>query len=366
MHAHAGLTSLQILGIAAGIAIVLALVLPASRRWLANVWMQLGGWIDARLLRKHHRDLVVRGVTHRISGITGRAEAVFAQWLAQRRAWFAWLGAAYNRALTAWDDARRTLAEAEANAAAEGAAAPATPQFLPLSGPQYYFVQGVLGCGEAVLTYLALQLWHLSPIAMVPVIALFAVIGALIGHFAGQAIYRRQIGHAIAICAIGLVYCTILGGMRFAYLAGHGETGGVSLANAVGAFGWPLVCLAVAVVVGSQLRYLSALEQARLDEMVASHRCDALNQRGVAAAKALRDAMAALKANRTTAIDAYHRGFSFGWSGDPVTFPEQEIVLPDDELDALWPPKRSLPPPAPAQSTRPWHNGVASGLVVEA
>lgn len=338
------------------IATMILAVIPASRRWLVNVWMQIGGWIDARLLRKHHQDLVVRAVTRRISGITLRTEAIFSRWLQQRRAWFSWLGARYNRAMRLWDEARRELAAQEL-AAQTAPAESDVPQFLPLGRGSYYLVQTILGCGEGVLTYLAFQLWHLSPLWLLVIVALLAVIGAGLGHLIGQAMYRRRVRHAIAIGCIGVLYCALLGGMRFAWLATHAENGGGSFINCVSAFGWPTVCLALGVVVGSQLRYLTALAQARLNEMHAEHECDRLHQRGAGAVKALRDAMNARKAHKTTSIDAYHRGFSFGSARDPVAFPEQAVTVPDGEVDALWPPVPSAPPaPSPA-STSARRNG---------
>jgi hypothetical protein len=335
-------TSQIVAAITAGVLFILLLI-PATRHWLQTVLMQFNGWLDARLLRSHHEDLVVRAVSKRISGIMLATQSVFARWLRRCRAWFAWLGTAYNKALAVLEDARRKLAEEEQKALSVGQDAQhEMPQFLPLGPVPYYLMQFVLGCGEAVLTYLAFQLWHLSPAGLLVIVALFGFVGAALGHFCGQAIYRRKVGHAIAIGCIGLLYCSLLGSMRFAWLAGHSETGGVSLYNFLGAFGWPLVCLAVSVLTGSQLRYLTALEQAQADELRVAERCDRLNQRGIAAAKALRDQMNALQAYKTTLIDAYHRGFSFGWKANPIVFPDQSITVPDSEIDGLWPPVRPL------------------------
>ena len=353
MHASSGLSSAQVAAVAAVAGILLLLAIPASRRWLVNLWMQVGGWVDARVLAKHHPELIVVAVAGRLSGITLRATALFAKWLRARRAWFSWLGAAYNRALTAWEDAQRTLLEEEANVAGGADVQGDLPPFMPLGRVTYYTLQGVLGCGEGVLTYFAFQLWHLSPAWLVVVVLFSALVGACIGHLTGQAIYRRRVVHAVAIGLIGLAYCVLLGSMRFAWLSAHPESGGASPVNAVGAFGWPIVCLALGAVVGSQLRYLTPLEQARSAVAYAEQRCDALGRRGVAAVKALRDRMNAHASHKTASIDAYRRGFSIGWRSEPITLPASPIVLPDRELEALWPPERPSSTPSPAVGVRP-------------
>jgi hypothetical protein len=368
MHQPLGLSDLQILALVLAITAVMLLVIPASRFWLVNLWMQMNGWIDARLLRNHHTELVISAVSRRISSITLRTEAIFSHWLRGRRSFFGWLGAAYNKSLAALEDARRKLSEEEQKALSVATITVADmPQFLPLGPAPYYLMQFVLGCGEGVLTFLAFQLWHLSPAALLVIVVLFALSGAAIGHCCGQAIYRRQVRQAIAIGSIGFLYCTLLGSMRFAWLAGHSESGGASIANFLSAFGWPCVFFAVSVVIGSQLRYVTDLEQAQLDEGRAEERSDALNQRGRAATKALRDQMLARKAHKTTLIDAYHRGFSFGWVKDPIGFPDKQIVVPESDLDELWPPARpsARPPLPPAKSTLALGNGSVSHSPVE-
>jgi hypothetical protein len=268
---------------------------------------------------------------------------VYAHWLKGRRSWFSWLGVSYNKALAALADARRRIADAKQEGLIIGTGTPLDmPQFLPLGPLTYYLMQFVLGCGDAVLTFLAFQTWHLSPAWLLLVVVLFGVVGAVLGHLCGQAIYRRKNGHAVAIGCICFLYCMLLGSMRFAWLAGHQESGGASLINFLSAFGWPSVCIAVSVVIGSQLRYRTALEQALVDEIAAKNRSDRLNQHGLAAQKTLHDRMRGRKAYMTTLVDAYHRGFSFAWVSDPIVFPEQEISVPEDELAALWPPPTRL------------------------
>ena len=367
---HAAFTpSTVLLGSAVAVcAVVLLLLLPASRRRLANLWMQISGWFDAKLLRSHHESLVVVAVTRKLAGIKLRTEAWFAHALRAARPWFAKLGAAYNRALTEWESAQRRLAEAEQEAAVNGVSSDTGMRsFLHISGPQYYAAQVLLGCGEAGLTYLSFQLWHLSPQVLLVAVVGFGLLGGVIGHMCGQAISRRQRGFAWLLCGVGLLYCCILGAMRYAFLMQNADAGGGSLTNLLGSFGWPSVCMALSVALGSQLRHATPLEQARIDESRAKTRCADLDQRGFAAAKGLRDAFEARALSMTTLMDAYRRGFSFGWSRrDPIAFPDQAIAVPYAELEALWPPSRwtgAAPPPS-AVRTISSRNGAADHPLV--
>ena len=207
MHAAFTLSTVLLGSAVAVCAVVLLLLLPASRRRLANLWMQISGWCDAKLLRSHHEDLTVRAVS------------------------------ADTRMLS----------------------------FLHISGPQYYAAQVLLGFGDAGLTYMSLQLWHLKPQVLPAVVVEFGLLGAWIGHVCGQAIYRRQRGFALLLGAVGLLYCCILGAMRYAFLMRHADGGG-SLVNLTGSFGWPLVCMAMSIALGSQFRCETPAEQARNEE----------------------------------------------------------------------------------------------------
>jgi len=341
MNALLAMSQTQVVAaLIAGTAILLLLI-PASRQWLKNMLMQISGWIDAHLLAKHNRDLAVMAVSRKLNSIKLRTEARFFYWLQQRRRCFAWLGAAYNNRLTVWESAFQKVAEEEDGARSAGADDRLeAPQFLPLAPMMYRFVQGVIGTGEGVLTFIAFQLWHFSPIQLWGVVIFSGLVGALLGHCTGQAIYRRQLRPAVLIGLSALLYCTLLGSMRFAWLLAHSDSGGGSVTNVVGAFGWPIVCMLVSIIVGSQLRYVTPLEQARLDETRAKQHCDQLNQRGMALVKVLRDRTRAKRAETTALVDAYHRGFSFGWKQEPLTFPDWQIVAPDGDIDSLWPPAR--------------------------
>jgi hypothetical protein len=361
MSAPLAISQTQVVAaVIAGTAILL-LVVPASRQWLKNTSMQIGGWIDAHLLAKHHRELAVAAVSRKLSGIKLRTEARLLRWLQQRRRRFAWLGAGYNKCLTEWESAFQVLAEEEEAAhSTDASSQPETPQFLPLGPMTYRLVQCAIGTGEGVLTYLAFQLWHFPPILLLAVVAFSGLLGAVLGHLCGQAIYRRQLYHAVAIGLIALLYCTLLGSMRFAWLLTDSDSGGGSVANLVGAFGWPIVCMLVSIVVGSQLRYLTPLEQARLDEASAKQRCDRVNQRGIALAKALGDQMRAKQAETAALVDAYYRGFSFGWGQEPLTFPDWRIIVPD-EVGSLWPPPVARKAHDFAQHAVSAHNDTAAG-----
>jgi hypothetical protein len=269
--------------------------------------------------------------------------------------------------LTEWESAHRRLAEAERAIAVDGAATDSgMSSFLQISGPQYYAAQVLLGCGEAGLTYLSFQLWHLSPQVLLVAVVGFGLLGGWVGHVCGQAIYRRQRGFAILLGAVGLLYCCILGAMRYAFLVQNEDAGGGSLTNLLGSFGWPLVCMAMSIALGSRLRYVTPLEQARMDESRAKKRCADLDHRGFAAAKALRDAFEARALQMTTLMDAYRRGFSFGWSSrEPIVFPDQAIAVPYGELEALWPPNRWAGPPPSTTRTTSSRNGAADHALVQ-
>jgi len=366
MLVHSQPSTLQVVGIAIVVAIALLLLFPPSRRWLVNAWLQFIGFLDARLLRKHHRDLVIGAVTRRIARIVLHTEGLFAQWLRRSRSWFGWLSTTYLRALTERDDARRRLDEEELKAASGNANHEAdAPQLMPLGPSAYWTAQFVLGLGECALTYTALQTWHLGPWLLLIVVLGFGVVGGALGHLLGQAIYRKTVRAAIWIGVACGIYCLILGVMRFNWLANAEDTGGATFANFVGAFALPVLCLGASIIVGSQLRYRTPLEQAEIDHTNAKHHCDALNERGKAAQKALRDRMRARKALKSASIAAYERGFCFAWTIAPIAFPSQEIQLPDSEIDALWPPvpsSGSSPPTAPTR--QPSENGTPSRELV--
>ncbi|HEY5257197.1 MAG TPA: hypothetical protein VIJ12_02355 [Candidatus Baltobacteraceae bacterium] len=318
------------------VAALVTLSLPSVRQWLATVLMHVAGWMSAFLLSRHHADVAALAVQQKLSAIKHRVEARFSRSLQQHRRIFASMGASYGKWLIRWEEANRNTAAAEATAA-PGAVAE-TPQFLPLSPTAYRALQCAFGIGEGALTYMAFQLWHVPPIALIVAVIFSALLSAILGHLCGQAIFRREYAHVLVIGAVAFLYCVILGSMRFAYLLADGATDSGWVANAIGAFGWPLICMLALIGIGSQVRYLTPLEHARLHGNRAKERCNRLHQRAVAFVAALRDQMRSRQAEAMGLCDAYLRGWNFGWRREPLALTTLDVALPDAELESLWPP----------------------------
>ncbi|MBV8368530.1 MAG: hypothetical protein JO036_06290 [Candidatus Eremiobacteraeota bacterium] len=337
------------------VAIALLLIFPPTRRALRTLYEQIIGYRDGFFLSSHQLRSAEHAVTSKVDGF----QHSVVRWCRKKMIKYheetrkRYLG--YTVALREHKDAAEALVRIEDQAKRDrsnGIFETSVSSRSPFSEKTYYTLQAIIGVGDIVFTYFAFELFALPTILLVPLVLMLGGIGVVLGHFCGQAIKNgnRPIAIATGIGCVG--QSLILGATRFAYLLSQAQVSNVDTISAIAAFGIPFLLVFTSVILGAQLRYPTALELARARESAAQHLCDATFAGGRIAAEKLNARMEERKWRTLEIIDAYYRGFHFGWRNEPLEFDDPQIKIPAAE----W------PPPAVAPETTPPAAATASGM----
>jgi hypothetical protein len=326
--------------IVAGIALILIaglLLIPAVRYKLHLAYLHVNGMLDALRLAGRPVALVTLVVTEKYVNLKRRAKLAVAR---LQRKWFrrrVFLWDAYTHAQHAYLAAATRL-DLLREQALDQAAPP--PEEYPWISPRWYIpIQLLLGLGDAVLTFLALQLFPIPYLVIVPFVFLIGLVIALVGHCCGQAV-RDGKRFSVVIFATGLsLFCIIVGTLRLVYLSQPNSGSGNAVADFLFSYGFPAAFLAASVGVSYQHLSLSPIEDARMKLRAADRAYEAAYRRGKSEADVLLARMNDIVERTLRLCGSYKRGFYFHWRSEPIADTTGDIVLPS--AADCWPLQRA-------------------------
>ena len=214
--------NVRIAALSLAVVILLLLIAPV-RRYLHVLYLHATGMLDASRLSKRPPAIVAMLVGEKLSGILRRLnisiQKVMKSWARRRRPLFN----AYTLGFARYDyHARRlvTLLRQRAADILSGRVTSDDDHRTPWMPPRLYTpIQMLLGLGDSLVTLLALQLFPIPYVVIVPLVLIVGAITALAGHYCGQAAKNKDTLWVVLSACIGLVICIIVGTMRFVYLS---------------------------------------------------------------------------------------------------------------------------------------------------